>query len=497
MFGSLSSGSDVGETGRLSGGLRTDAWDVRVIGVFGEGGKATRMEYTSGFAWVGNSRLAYEVFGEGPVDLVSSAGSFGSFDVDWEDPLAELFFRRLATFARVIRFDRRGTGGSDALPLDALPPWESFVEELIAVMEAVESSQAVVMASYDAGPMGMLFAATKPECTAGLILVNTSAKYLRSDDYPYGLSSTLLEDLAKEMSAGWGTDQHVLYQVPSRAGDERFRRWYAKKTRAIAGPGAAEAYFRSIAAADARALLSSIQAPTLILHRADYKFMPVDQGRYLAEHIDNAELVELPGSDGPLFWEHPELALDTIEKFVTGVTPQPPKSRVMATVLFTDIVESTSRLESIGDSHWRTILDMHDDTAERLITANGGRLVKTTGDGILALFDGPGRAIRFASIFMRDLEKIGVIMRCGIHTGEVELRGEDVGGMAVHLTARILSEAGTGEILVSRTVRDLVAGSNIFFVDRGVHRLKGIEGEWQLLAVGDAYVRSLTDFGSS
>ena len=455
------------------------------------------MEYTSGFARVGTGRVAYEVFGDGPVDLVISAGSFGSFDVDWEDPMAELFFRRMATFARIIRFDRRGTGGSDTLPLDALPPWESFVEELIAVMEGVESSQAVVMASYDAGPMGMLFAATKPECTSGLILVNTSAKYLRSDDYPYGLSSSVLEDLAKEMSAGWGTDQHVLYQVPSRAGDERFRRWYAKKTRAIAGPGAAEAYFRSIAGADARALLSSIQAPTLILHRADYKFMPVEQGRYLAEHIDNAELVELPGSDGPLFWEHPELTLDTIEGFITGVTPQPPNLRVMATVLFTDIVESTSRLESVGDSHWRTILDMHDDTAERLIMANGGRLVKTTGDGILALFDGPGRAIRFASIFMSDLEQIGVIMRCGIHTGEVELRGEDVGGMAVHLAARILSEAGAGEILVSRTVRDLVAGSHIVFVDRGVHRLKGIEGEWQLLAVGEASVPFLAESGAS
>ncbi len=443
----------------------------------------SEMERMSGYARLEGSRIAYEVFGEASVDLVISAGSFGSFDIDWEDPMAELFFRQLATIARLIRFDRRGTGASDVLPLDALPPWESFVEELVAVMEAVGSKRAAVMAAYDAGPMAMLFAATRPECTSALILVNTAAKYLQSDDYPFGVPASVVEKLTDTISQGWGTDKHVNYQVPSRADDARFRTWYAKKTRAIAGPGAAEAYFRAIAAADARALLPSIHAPTLILHRSNYRFMPVEQGRYLADHIRDAKLIELPGADGPLFWEHPELALEAIEGFLTGMTPRAPTARTMATVLFTDIVDSTRLMEQMGDTRWRSVLDLHDDIAERLIDANVGRLIKTTGDGVLATFDGPGRAIRFVSTFRDELDRVGVAIRCGIHTGEVELRGNDIGGMAVHLAARIVAKARAGETLVSRTVRDLVAGSDLVFEDRGAHQLKGIEGEWQLLAV--------------
>lgn len=441
------------------------------------------VERASGYVRLEGGRVAYEVFGDGPRDIVISAGSFGSFDVDWEDPMAELFFRRLATFARVIRFDRRGTGASDTVSLDALPPWESFVEELAGVMESVDSKRAAVMVSYDAGPMGMLFAATKPESTSALILVNTAAKYLRSDDYPAGVPLETLEQLAATMSEGWGTDRHVSYQVPSRADDARFRTWYAKKTRAIAGPGAAEAYFRSIAAADARSLLATIQIPTLILHRSSYVFMPIEQGRYLADHIRGAELVELPGSDGPLFWEHPELAIGAIERFLTGVTPQSPLTRSLATVLFTDIVESTRKMSRMGDSQWRSLLDLHDNIAERLITDNGGRIVKMTGDGVLALLDGPGRAVRFAGAFRAEMNRIGIEIRCGIHTGEVETRGEDVGGMAVHIAARILTHAAPGEILVSRTVRDLMVGSDTVFVDRGTHELRGIDGDWQLLAM--------------
>ncbi|MDP9342379.1 MAG: adenylate/guanylate cyclase domain-containing protein [Actinomycetota bacterium] len=441
------------------------------------------VERATGYARLGSGRIAYEVFGSSPLDLVLTAGSFGAFDTDWEDPLAELFFRRLASFARVVRFDRRGTGGSDPLPLDALPPWESFVEELDCVMTEVGSERTAIMTSYDAGPMGMLFAATRPERTAALILVNTSAKYVAADDYPEGIPAEAAEQLNLTMAERWGSDQHVLLQVPSRADDPRFRSWYAKKTRSIAGPTAAAAYFRSMFKADARAILPAIHVPTLVLHRTAYRFMPIQHGRYLAEHIDGARLVELPGSDGPLYWDHPDEALDAVEEFLTGVTPPAPSDRALATVLYTDIVDSTAQVERMGDARWHALLDLHDDVAARILRTQGGRLVKSTGDGVLATFDGPGRAIRFATGFREQLQPLELAIRAGIHTGEIEVRGNDIGGIAVHLASRIMALAGRGEILVSRTVKDLVVGSDLAFEDRGSHHLKGIEGEWQLLAV--------------
>ncbi|HEY6566013.1 MAG TPA: adenylate/guanylate cyclase domain-containing protein [Actinomycetota bacterium] len=447
------------------------------------------MERTTGFARLGTDRIAYEVFGAGEIDLVLSSGSFGAFDTDWEDPMAELFLRRLASFARLIRFDRRGTGGSDPLPLEALPPWESFVEELETVMHEVGSERAAIMATYDAGPMGMLFASTKPERTAALVLVNTSSKYVSSDDYPIGVPPEVAEELSTTMAERWGSDKHVELQVPSRADDARFRAWYAKKTRMIAGPAAATAYFRAMFQADARALLPAIHVPTLVLHRKSYRFIPVEHGRYLAQNIIGAAMVEIPGSDGPLYWEHADEALNAVQRFLMGVIPSGPAApadRVLATVLYTDIVDSTGQLERMGDARWREMLDLHDEIAERLVEGNGGRLIKSTGDGILATFDGPGRAIRFAIGFAEQLEAMGLSIRTGIHTGEMELRGDDVGGIAVHLAARIMAEAGEGEILVSRTVQDLSVGSDLEFVDRGMHQLKGIDGEWHLLAVGGA-----------
>jgi len=339
------------------------------------------------------------------------------------------------------------------------------------------------MTTYDAGPMGMLFAATKPERTTALILVNTSSKYVASDDYPIGFPAEAAEELNRTMADRWGSDQHVLLQVPSRADDSRFRTWYGKKTRSIAGPAAAAAYFRAMFTADARSLLPAIHVPTLVLHRKAYRFMPIEHGQYLADHIEGARLVELPGSDGPLYWDHPEEALDAIEEFLTGVIPTALTDRVLATVLYTDIVDSTRLLAEMGDARWRGVLDTHDDLAGRLVFENGGRLVKSTGDGVLATFDGPGRGIRFATGFRQQLHTIALTIRSGIHTGEIEMRGADVGGMAVHLAARIMAEAGEGEILVSRTVKDLVVGSDLEFEDRGVHQLKGIDGDWQLLAV--------------
>jgi len=444
------------------------------------------MERVTGYATLGTERIAYEVFGAGPVDLVHSSGSFGAFDTDWEDPAAELFLRRLGSFARVVRFDRRGAGASDPLPLDALPPWESFVQELQAVMNAVGSERAAIMATYDAGPMAMLFASTKPECTIALILVNTSAKYVASDDYPVGVPPESAEALTKTLAERWGTDRHVLAQVPSRADDDAFRAWYAKKTRAIAGPAAAEAYFRSIFKADARALLPAIHVPTLILHRKDYRFMPVEHGRYLAANIEGARLIELPGADGPLYWEHADGALAGVERFISGVTHvTAPADRVLATVLYTDIVDSTAHLEEMGDARWREVLNTHDEIAGRLAASLGGRLVKSTGDGVLATFDGPGRAIRFATAFAAQLRSLGLTIRTGIHTGEVELEGDHVRGIAVHIGARVSSLAGPNQVLVSQTVKDMLAGSGATFEDAGEHELKGVPDRWHLYRVVD------------
>lgn len=441
------------------------------------------MERHTGYARLRSQRVAYEVVGDGPIDLVLTPGSWGAFDTDWEDPVAELFFRRLASFSRLIRFDRRGTGASDPLDIDQLPPWESFVEELECVMDSAGSERAAIMTAYDAGPMGMLFAATKPELTTALILVNTSARFLIDDDYPIGVPREVVEHIGDTITERWGTEEHVLLQVPSRADDPRFRRWYAKKTRSIAGPAAVEAFYRSTSMADARALLPAIQAPTLVLHRTGYHYVPIAMGRYLAEHIRGARFVELAGSDGPLYWEHAEESLEAVEGFLTGIAPPAPPTRALATVLYTDIVDSTLMVERLGDARWRSVLDLHDGMAADLVDQHGGRYIKSTGDGVLATFDGPGRGIRFATTFRDHLSPLEVSIRAGLHCGEVEMRNGDIGGIAAHLAARILHEADAGEILVSRTVKDLVVGSDVQFVDRGVHHLKGIEGDWQLLAV--------------
>ena len=441
------------------------------------------MQPETRYARLGEDRLAYQVLGEGP-DLVLTMGAFGHVDLMWEDPGVALFLRRLASFSRLIYFDRRGTGASDPLPEKMPPPWEAYADEVTAVMDAVGSRRAALMATTaEAGPMALFFAATRPERTSALVLGNASARYLADDDYPIGFEPEYAEALISGVEESWGTAARLDEGIPSRAGDERFRRWMAKVQRSIASPRTVHVFLRAMFEVDVRSLLPLVQAPTLVLHRRDFRLLPIEHGRYLAEHIPDARLVVLPGADGPLTWEDPEVTLGHIEEFLTGVRGTVPATRVLATVLFTDMVASTERAAELGDRRWRELLQVHDDLGTRLVEQSGGRVVKSTGDGLLATFDGPGRAIAGAVALRDQLADIDVQIRAGLHAGEVELRGDDVGGIAVHIAARIMAEAGPGEVVVSRTVRDLVAGSDRHLEDHGTHQLKGVAGDWQLFAV--------------
>jgi class 3 adenylate cyclase len=435
------------------------------------------------YARLGGDRIAYQVLGHGPPDLVMTGASLGHIDIVWEDPSAALFLRTVASFCRLIVVNRLGTGASDPLPADPLPAWESFVQELVAVLDQLGCGQAAVLGELEAGPTALFFAATRPERTTAVIVANAAAKYLAAPDHPIGLPTEVAQTLLAQFDQLWGTDAMAALLVPSRADDQRFCRWFAKLQRTGASPRAVQGFLRAILEVDTRPILPLIQAPTLVLHRRDLQLLPVEHGRDLAARIPAGRLVELPGADLSLPWEAPELTLEAIGDFLTGVRRPPEPSRVLATVLFTDIVASTERAGRLGDRRWRQLLEVHDEVAARLLGEFGGRLVKTTGDGILATFDGPGRAIRCAAILAHDLAGIGLQLRAGLHTGEVELREHDVGGIAVHIAARVLATAGPGEILASRTVRDLVVGSDITLEGRGTHRLKGVEGTWQLFAV--------------
>jgi class 3 adenylate cyclase len=441
------------------------------------------MQQESGYALVGRERIAYQVTGTGPRDLVLVPGSFGNIDVSWEDPVIARIYRRIASFCRLILFDRRGSGASDPVPLDALPPWESYMEEVEAVMDEVGSSRAAIMGAFDAGPMAALFAATKPERTTALILINTSARWVVADDYPIGVPEAMARQAIEGIEAIWGTEAQAWTLAPSQAGDERFRRWFAKFTRSMITPTELRMYLQSVLEADARAILPTIHVPTLVMHRTNLSLVPIAQGRYVAERIPGARFVEIPGADAAVPWEHGDLVFGLVEEFLTGVQRRRESERVLTTVLFTDIVSSTERVRELGDRRWKELLDTHDDVARTTVDGHQGRLIETTGDSILATFDGPGRGIRCATSLRDALSRIGLSIRAGLHTGEVELRGERIGGITVHVGARVMATAGEGEILVSRTVRDLIAGSEIELEDRGLHPLKGVEGDWQLFAV--------------
>jgi class 3 adenylate cyclase len=440
---------------------------------------------TTKFAQLGNDRIGYQVLGDGPIDVVFLTGMSSHIDLRWEEPLNEYFLHRLASFSRLILFDRRGTGVSDPVPSDHLPTWEEWADDMRVVFDAVGSERAAIMAWLDGGPMAMLFAATYPERTTALVLAHTAAKYVRAEDYPQGLAPEVAERLLHLVEELWGTEAFVSIAAPSRGEDDGFRQRYARYLRAAARPREAAAQLRNLLAADVRHVLPLIRCPTLVLNRTGYQLVTTDHARYLAEHITHARLLELPGTDGVLVTEHASEILDSVEDFLSGLPGGSVPDRVLATVLFTDIVHSTDRAASMGDRRWKAVLEAHDDITRDHVARFQGRFIESTGDGVLATFDRPGRAIRAAGAIQESLRALGIDIRAGLHAGEIELREgrHRVGGIAVHIAARVTAIAAAGEILVSSTVKDLVAGSGIEFSDRGVHDLKGVPGGWRLFAV--------------
>jgi class 3 adenylate cyclase/pimeloyl-ACP methyl ester carboxylesterase len=427
---------------------------------------------------VGGAEVAYQVVGQGPPDMVAVA-TFGHLDLNWEDPVFAAFAERLASFSRVIAFDRRGTGLSDAVPDTAMPTWEECADDMRAVLDAAGSERAVVLAGNESGPIGLLFTAMQPEWVSGLILSNTSARFLRADDYPMGIAPEAADDWVAMFRATWGTRELVKLAYPNRANDAQFAQSLTKVMRASATPRSAAAQIRYIIESlDAREALPLIQVPTMVLHTTDNAFFPIEEGRYLADHINGARFVELPGGDVGVFTS--ALAMEEIVEFVTGERPEVEVDRILTTLLFTDIVGSTKRAASMGDQAWRSLLDAHDRTVRDHLRRFRGKEINTTGDGFLASFDGPARAIRCALAMAEATRGLGLDLHLGLHTGECEVRGDDLGGLAVHIAARVASLAGPGEVLLSSTVKDLVAGSRIDFVDRGEHQLKGVPGIWRL-----------------
>jgi class 3 adenylate cyclase/alpha-beta hydrolase superfamily lysophospholipase len=426
------------------------------------------------------SQIAYQVIGEGPLDLVYFTGHLSHVDVRWEHPPSAHFLNGLASLGRLIIFDRRGVGASDRLPTDVVPTWEEWADDLLVVLDAVGSQTAVPIAIADGGAMAISFAAMHPERLRALVLFHG----LRippggpNEAYPDELVNLAVE--AQEEL--WGTPEWVRIIMPSLADDPAQTAWMAKYMRATATPRAIAAQTRATWTTNVNFVLPSIHVPTLVLQRTYYSDSGIDAARQLTERIPDGRFVEVPGSDVSPQTEHADLILEALQEFLTGARPQPRADRFLTTVLFTDIVDSTRHANAMGDRAWTGLLDLHDEMVREELARFRGREVQTTGDGFFVTFDGPGRAIQCANAIRTRASEMGVKVRVGLHTGEVEARGDDLGGIAVHIGARVAAAAGPDEILVSRTVTDLVAGSGLDFEDRGDHELKGVPNPWRLFA---------------
>jgi pimeloyl-ACP methyl ester carboxylesterase len=439
------------------------------------------MEAATRYANSDGLNIAYQLHGEGPLDLVLVPGFVSHVELIWEEPTVARFLRRLTSFSRLIVFDKRGQGLSDR---PGRPPTlEESMDDLRAVMEAAGGERAAILGISEGGPMSALFAASYPDRVASLVLYGTWARMLKAPDYPEGINEELLEVLREMFRQEWGGPVGAEIWAPSAAADPEFTRWWGRLLRQGTSPTGALALIDLYREIDVRAILPSIGVPTLVLHRTDDIVVAERQGRYLAEHIPGADYVELAGSDHLPWIGDQDALLDEMEEFLVGSRRAREPERALATVLFTDIVGSTETAARLGDRRWRDLIERHDAIVRRQLAVHRGREVKTMGDGFLATFDGPARAIRCAGAIREGLSRLDVRVRSGIHTGEVELIGDDVAGMAVNIGARIGALADPGEVRVSSTVKELVVGSGLDFAERGVHTLKGAPGEWHLFAV--------------
>jgi pimeloyl-ACP methyl ester carboxylesterase len=436
------------------------------------------------YAKSGDLNIAYQVVGQGPFDLVYVPGWVSNIEAMWEEPSHARLLGRLAAFSRLILFDKRGTGMSDPVPVDRLPTLEERMDDVRAVMDAAGSQRAAIFGSSEGGLMSVLFSATSPERIEALITLAIYATRLRSPDYPWAPKPEARAVEIEEIERTWGGEMDISNLAPSA--DEAFKRRAVAYLRRSASPGAAVALLRMNSQIDVREVLPTIRVPTLVLQRVDDRDVNVEEGRWIARQIPGAKYVELPGDEHLIWAGDVDAVVDEVEEFLTGRRPVHEPDRVLATVLFTDIVGSTERATEVGDRRWRELLDQHHSLVRRQLERFDGREVDTAGDGFLATFDGPARAIRCADSLRVGVRALGLEIRAGLHTGECEVVGDGVRGIAVHTGARVAALAGTGEVLVSSTVKDLVAGSGIEFEDRGTHELKGVPGEWRLYAVSDA-----------
>jgi class 3 adenylate cyclase len=436
------------------------------------------------YAWNGEIALAYQVIGDGPLDLLYLQGDISNVEVNWEHPGLTRFLRELAGVARVIVSDRRGLGCSERFTPADTPPIETLIDDILAVLDAAGSERPVLLATGNCGFVACPFAATHPDRLAGLILFNASPAWRYSDETPWGRTDDQLEQSFRWVQANLGTGRWSHRANPSLAADERELRWFGRYERLAQAPGALYSEARRFAETDVRGVLPSIQIPTLVLHRADGVEDPVAAGRYLGERIPAASFSELRGADHFPWIGDQESVLREAARFLTTIREEEAElDRVLATILFTDIVGSTEKAASLGDRRWQDLLARHDSAVRAMVARYRGNEIKTTGDGFVATFDGPARGVRCAQGIVDAVRPLGLEVRAGLHTGEITTSGSDVGGLAVHIGARVGATAAASEVLVSHTLKDLVAGSGLAFEDRGLHELKGVPERWRLYAV--------------
>jgi class 3 adenylate cyclase len=438
------------------------------------------------YARSGDTGIAYQEFGEGEIDIVLAFPFVSHLDLMWEDAAHVRFLNRLGSFARVIPFDRRGVGLSD--PVDSATTLEERMDDVRAVMDAAGSERAALFGMSEGAMMCMLFAAAHPERCSALVLWGAMARSTWAEDYPWAAPKEALLEADRELMAPyWGQGATIDVFSPSLAGDPRAREFQARFERQAASPMRVDQLFQMFLDTDVRDTLPLIRTPTLVMHRRDDHAVNYRAARWLAEQIEGSRYVELEGEDHfPWAGEGGDEALDEIQEFLTGVRPGPTPERVLATVLFTDIVDSTRLATELGDRRWRALLEDHQRLVRDHLQRCGGREVKTTGDGFLAIFDGPTRAAECARAIVDEMPALGIEVRAGLHTGEVELMGDDIGGIAVHVAARISGLAGERTVLASRTVRDLAVGSGVGFEPFGTHTLKGVPDEWEIYRIAAA-----------